>query len=41
VGKLDCIQGELIATGNLSKPFDVNKMVDVSVREKAIKLLEH
>lgn len=40
VDKLDYIQRQLVATGNLSKHFDVNKMVDVSIREKALKLLE-
>jgi NitT/TauT family transport system substrate-binding protein len=41
VDKLDYIQQQLIATGNLSKPFDINKMVDMSIREKALKLLEN
>lgn len=39
VNKLDYIQRQLVETGNLPKPFDINKMVDVSIREKALKLL--
>ncbi len=40
VDKLAYIQGQLIKIGNLSKPFDVTKMLDVSIREKALQLIE-
>lgn len=39
VGKLDYIQKQLLGTGNLQTPYDVNKMIDASVREKALKLI--
>jgi NitT/TauT family transport system substrate-binding protein len=39
VTKLDYIQQQLLGTGSLSAPFDVNKMIDLSVREKALGLL--
>jgi NitT/TauT family transport system substrate-binding protein len=39
VDKLDYIQKQLLITGNLQTPFDVKKMIDPSVREKALKLL--
>jgi NitT/TauT family transport system substrate-binding protein len=41
VDKLDYIQKQLLITGNLQTPYDVSKMVDASVREKALKLLAH
>ena len=41
VDKLDYIQKQLLITGNLQTPYDVSKMVDTSVREKALKLLAH
>jgi NitT/TauT family transport system substrate-binding protein len=40
VNKLAYIQEQLLKTGNLSKPFDVNAMVDASAREKALAILE-
>src|SRR4051812_13200891 len=39
VDKLDYIQKQLVITGNLPAPYDVNKMIDPSIREKALKLL--
>jgi NitT/TauT family transport system substrate-binding protein len=39
VAKLDYIQKQLLITGNLQAPYDVRKMIDPSVREKALKLL--
>ena len=39
--QLDYIQKQLLITGNLQTPYDVSKMVDASVREKALKLLAH
>jgi NitT/TauT family transport system substrate-binding protein len=39
VDKLDYIQKQLLLTGNLQAPYDVKKMIDPSVREKALKLL--
>jgi ABC-type nitrate/sulfonate/bicarbonate transport system substrate-binding protein len=39
VDKLDYIQKQLVGTGNLAAPYDVTKMIDASVREKALKLL--
>ncbi len=37
--KLEYIQKQLLGTGNLTAPYDVNKMIDASVREKALKLI--
>lgn len=39
VDKLDYIQKQLLGTGNLQAPYDVTKMIDASVREKALGLL--
>jgi NitT/TauT family transport system substrate-binding protein len=39
IDKLDYIEKQLLITGNLQTPYDVRKMVDPSIREKALKLL--
>jgi NitT/TauT family transport system substrate-binding protein len=39
VDKLTYIQEQLIKIGKLSKPFDVTKMLDSSIREKALQLI--
>ena len=40
VDRLTYIQEQLIKVGKLSKPFDVAKMLDTSVRAKALKLID-
>jgi NitT/TauT family transport system substrate-binding protein len=40
VDRLTYIQEQLIKVGKLSKSFDVAKMLDTSVREKALKLID-
>lgn len=39
VDKLDYIQKQLLVTGNLQAPYEVTRMIDASVREKALKLI--
>jgi NitT/TauT family transport system substrate-binding protein len=36
VEKLAWMQDQLVKTGNLSKPVDIGRMVDKSVREQAL-----
>jgi len=40
VDKLMFIQEQLIKIGKLSKPLDITKMLDPSIREKALQLIE-
>lgn len=40
VEKLDYVEKQLQVTGNLKSPYDVKRMLDPSVREKALKLLQ-
>jgi len=39
VEKLEYLEKQLMSTGNLKQAYDVTKMVDPSIREKALKLL--
>lgn len=39
VDKLDYIEKQLLMTGNLTASYDVKRMIDPSIREKALKLL--
>ena len=36
--KIEWMEQELIREGNLSGPFDLNKLIDPSIREKALEL---
>jgi NitT/TauT family transport system substrate-binding protein len=37
--KLEFMQGQLVSSGNLARPGDLDKMIDKSAREQALALL--